>query len=138
MSSESLTLFQYNGIHHSSNQWSKYAGSLCLIKIDCTPLRSSFNAKFKSLIQILIDKINKSRASVFNELRSKGIGVNIHYIPIYTQPYYQSMGFKFKNYPNTEHYYQRAISLPLFHSMTTDQQNKVVGALKEVLLWDFV
>ncbi|MDC0446753.1 UDP-4-amino-4,6-dideoxy-N-acetyl-beta-L-altrosamine transaminase [Gammaproteobacteria bacterium] len=84
-------------------------------------------------ILIDLDKVGKSRRQVFEELRGMGIGVNVHYIPIHTQPYYQDMGFKKGNFPKSETYYQHAVSIPLFPGLTENDQNKVVFALREVL-----
>jgi len=75
-----------------------------------------------------------SQQQVFRKLRELGIGVNLHYIPVHTQPYYQSIGFAYGDYPAAEHYYQQAISLPLFHGMTHEQQDEVVTALHRVLI----
>ncbi|GIC77289.1 UDP-4-amino-4,6-dideoxy-N-acetyl-beta-L-altrosamine transaminase [Moritella sp. F3] len=75
-----------------------------------------------------------SQNKVFRQLRELGIGVNLHYIPVHTQPYYQAMGFAVGDYPAAEHYYQHAISLPLFHGMTEAQQDEVVTALRLVLI----
>lgn len=71
--------------------------------------------------------------TAFQGLQAKGIGVNLHYIPIHTQPYYQKMGFKQGDFPQAEAYYAEAISLPMFAVMTDDQQETVVTALAEVL-----
>lgn len=71
--------------------------------------------------------------TAFQRLQAKGIGVNLHYIPIHTQPYYQKMGFKQGDFPQAEAYYAEAISLPMFAVMTDDQQDTVVAALAEVL-----
>lgn len=84
-------------------------------------------------IQLDLDKKSKSRRQIFNELRENGIGVNVHFIPIHTQPYYQQLGFKEGDFPNSEYYYSRAISIPLFHAMTLNQQDEVCDALKSVL-----
>uniref|UniRef100_UPI004047E7BC UDP-4-amino-4, 6-dideoxy-N-acetyl-beta-L-altrosamine transaminase n=1 Tax=Algoriphagus sp. TaxID=1872435 RepID=UPI004047E7BC len=84
-------------------------------------------------IQIDLDTQIKSRRQIFNELRENGIGVNVHYIPIHTQPYYQQLGFKEGDFPNSEHYYSRAISIPLFHAMTSNQQDQVFDTLKRIL-----
>ncbi len=73
------------------------------------------------------------RAGVFNALRERGIGVNVHYIPIYKHPYYQQLGFQSQDFPNCEAYYQSAITLPLFPEMSADMQDKVVSTLHEVL-----
>ncbi|MFN5862976.1 MAG: DegT/DnrJ/EryC1/StrS family aminotransferase, partial [Pseudanabaena sp.] len=61
-----------------------------------------------------LDKISKSHRQVFEELRQEGIGVNLHYIPVHTQPHYQSLGFQWGDYPEAEKYYQSAISIPLY------------------------
>ncbi len=84
-------------------------------------------------IQVELNAVNKSRKNIFNELRASGIGVNVHYIPIHTHPYYMSLGFKEGDFPNSEHYYSRAISLPLFSSLSFKQQDKVSEALKNIL-----
>lgn len=96
-----------------------------------------FNDSYSALhlypIQIELDQIDKTHAEVFEALREAGLGVNVHYIPVHTQPYYQNMGFKAGDYPNAEFYYSRAISIPLYHGMTLDQQDEVVAILKQVL-----
>ena len=60
---------------------------------------------------------------MFEKLRSAGILVNLHYIPIYRQPYYQEIGFNQSDFPNSESYYKEAISIPMYSSLTVDQQN---------------
>jgi len=75
-----------------------------------------------------------NRAKVFNKLREGGIGVNVHYIPIHVQPFYMSLGFNLGDFPKSESFYDQAISLPLFSSMTIDQQNNVVKILEEALM----
>jgi dTDP-4-amino-4,6-dideoxygalactose transaminase len=72
----------------------------------------------------------RSRAEAFADLRRRGIGVNLHYIPIYLQPYYRRLGFAPGHCPEAEHYYAGAISVPLFADMTDEQQNLVVEAVK--------
>jgi dTDP-4-amino-4,6-dideoxygalactose transaminase len=74
-----------------------------------------------------------TRAHVFRSMREAGIGVNVHYIPIHTQPYYARLGFKRGDFPASERYYSRAISLPLFPTMTQLQQDQVVEALSRAL-----
>jgi len=71
--------------------------------------------------------------TVFEQLRRRGIGVNLHYIPVHLQPYYRRMGFVPGSFPEAEAYYSQAISLPLFPKMTEVQQDRVVMALREVL-----
>lgn len=85
------------------------------------------------VIRLQLDKINRSRLQVFESLRSVGIGVNVHYIPIHTQPFYQKMGFKQGDFPVAERYYSEAISLPLFPGLKSQQQQDVVRLLIESL-----
>ena len=85
------------------------------------------------VIRLQLDKIDKTHRQVFEALREQGVGVNLHYIPVHTQPYYQKMGFKAGDYPQSEMYYAEAISLPIFQSMVDGQQDAVVHALKAAL-----
>jgi UDP-4-amino-4,6-dideoxy-N-acetyl-beta-L-altrosamine transaminase len=77
--------------------------------------------------------IDKSHLQVFEALRSFDIGVNLHYIPVYRQPYYRAMGFDQSRFPVAEKYYQEAISLPMFSSMSFEEQDRVVDSLKMAL-----
>lgn len=77
-------------------------------------------------------KVN-NRAKIFNKLREGGIGANVHYIPIHMQPYYKSLGFKSADFPVSEKYYNSAISIPLFSTMTKNQQDKVIKCLEKNL-----
>lgn len=72
--------------------------------------------------------------ATFDELRAGGLGVNLHYIPVHTQPYYQGLGFKSGDFPAAENYYSRAISIPLYATMTDDDQATVVEALEKALM----
>lgn len=76
---------------------------------------------------------NHSRKWIFNQLRELGVGVNVHYIPVHTQPYYQQFGFKMGDYPNAEHYYQNAISIPLHQGLSDDEQSFVIKTLRSLL-----
>lgn len=71
------------------------------------------------------------RLAVFEALRSAGIGVNVHYIPIHTQPYYQQLGFQWGDFPHAEAFYSRIISLPLYADLTAEQQQQVALALQD-------
>ncbi|MBN2646274.1 MAG: UDP-4-amino-4,6-dideoxy-N-acetyl-beta-L-altrosamine transaminase [Thiotrichales bacterium] len=73
------------------------------------------------------------RATIFAQLRDRGIGVNVHYIPVHLQPYYQKMGFQAGDFPNAEDYYQRTISLPMYQGLTDEDQHLVVQVLRELL-----
>ena len=85
------------------------------------------------IIQIELDKIDKSHQQVFNELREAGIGVNLHYIPVHLQPYYQTLGFKTGDLPEAEAYYARALSIPLYAQLCKTDQDTVINSLKRVL-----
>ncbi|OIP96083.1 MAG: UDP-4-amino-4,6-dideoxy-N-acetyl-beta-L-altrosamine transaminase [Thiomicrospira sp. CG2_30_44_34] len=83
-------------------------------------------------IQVVSSRI--SRHELFDRLRAKGLGVNVHYIPVHTQPYYQACGFSVGDFPVAEAYYQKAISIPLHQGMTLADQTTVIEAIKESLL----
>lgn len=84
-------------------------------------------------IRLHLDKIHKSHGQVFEALRAHGIGVNLHYIPVHTQPYYASMGFKPEDFPQSLAYYREAISLPMYQTLTDAQQDHVVATLGQAL-----
>ncbi len=67
-----------------------------------------------------------SHLQLFERLRNAGILVNLHYIPIYRQPYYQNMGYQIQDFPEAESYYAEAISIPVYVTLTEDQQSEVV------------
>lgn len=102
------------------------------IKLPCYQ-DESYSGLHLFVIRLHLSEIKLSRKEVFDQLRRNGVGVNIHYIPVHTQPYYRRMGFKRGDFPVAECYYDEAISLPMFHLMTHDQQDKVVAVLKEIL-----
>lgn len=74
-----------------------------------------------------------SHRAVFDKLRAAGIGVNLHYIPVHTQPYYRAMGFGDGDFPEAERYYREAISLPMYATLAESDQDRVVAALREAL-----
>jgi len=85
------------------------------------------------VIRLQLDRIRRSHREVFDALRAAGIGVNLHYIPVHTQPYYARMGFKPGDFPEAMRYYAEAISLPMYATLTEVQQDTVVAALKQAL-----
>lgn len=86
------------------------------------------------VIRLKLDKISKTHQQVFEELRQEEIGVNLHYIPVHIQPYYQKLGFSWGEFPQVEKYYQEAISLPLYYTLTQEDQDRVVTTLQRILL----
>jgi len=95
--------------------------------------QDSYSALHLYPIQIDLGSIDKSRQQIFDELRKNDIGVNVHYIPIHTQPFYENMGFKKGDFPNAESYYNNEISIPLHHTMTFEEQDKVINVLRGIL-----
>lgn len=94
----------------------------------------SYSGLHLYVIRLQLDQIEKSHLEVFVSLRQQGIGVNLHYIPVHLQPYYQAMGFKRGDYPEAERYYAEAISLPMFQTMSLEQQDTVLAALGTTLM----
>lgn len=86
------------------------------------------------VIRLKLDEISKTRKEVFELLREKGIGVNVHYIPVHTQPYYENLGFKQGDFPEAESYYASAISLPMYPDLTQMQIEYIYQTLKEILV----
>lgn len=95
--------------------------------------QDSYSGLHLYVIRLQLDRITNTHRQVFDALRDKGIGVNLHYIPVHTQPYYQQMGFNAGDFPEAEHYYAEAISLPMFQTMSEAQQDEVVAALRSAL-----
>ncbi len=94
----------------------------------------SYSAYHLFVIRLQLDKVPVTHLHVFEALRAKNILVNLHYIPVHTQPYYQQMGFAVGDYPESEQYYREAISLPMFPTLTADEITTVCQCLREVLL----
>ena len=89
----------------------------------------------KSAYHLYVIKLNDSslHSKVFTALKEAQVGVNLHYIPISTQPYYQKLGYNFTAHPNALDYYSRAISIPLFPTMSKNEQDYVINVLSKIL-----
>lgn len=85
------------------------------------------------IVRLKRDEVTRSHREVFRILRRQGIGVNLHYIPVHLQPYYRERGFAVGNFPEAERYYTEAISLPMFPTLTDNQQDQVVDSLRVAL-----
>ncbi|MFK5985253.1 MAG: UDP-4-amino-4,6-dideoxy-N-acetyl-beta-L-altrosamine transaminase [Pseudomonadota bacterium] len=85
------------------------------------------------VLRLNLGKIGKSKKEIFADLQTSGIGVQIHYIPVHTQPFYQNLGFQSGDFPQSECYYKEAISIPLFYDMTEADIRYIVKTLKEIL-----
>lgn len=84
-------------------------------------------------IRLQLGNITQTHLQVFESMRQQGIGVNLHYIPVHTQPYYARMGFEPEDFPQAQAYYREAISLPMYQNLTDAQQDQVVEALDKAL-----
>ena len=85
------------------------------------------------IIQLNLELLKCGRKEIFDALQAEGVGVNVHYIPTYYFPYYQSLGYQKGLCPNAEKLYERIISIPLYYSLTDEQQCKIIEAVKKVI-----
>lgn len=93
----------------------------------------SYSGLHLYVIRLNLAKIQKTHREIFESLREQGVGVNLHYIPVHTQPYYERMGFVSEDFPRSVEYYREAISIPMFQTMSDEQQDQVVAALIKAL-----
>jgi UDP-4-amino-4,6-dideoxy-N-acetyl-beta-L-altrosamine transaminase len=93
----------------------------------------AYSAYHLFVIRLDLARISLTHRQVFDSMRDQGIGVNLHYIPVHTQPYYHKMGFNRGDFPESEQYYAEAISLPMYAGLTDGEQDQVVEALKKSL-----
>ena len=84
-------------------------------------------------IQLKLGEDEQTQRQVYDALQESGILVNLHYIPVYRQPYYEAMGFKAGYCPVAEQYYKETLSLPMFPGLTDSNQNEVVAAIREAV-----
>lgn len=94
----------------------------------------SYSAFHLYVIRLHLDKIKKTHRQIFEYLREQGIFVNLHYIPVHTQPYYANLGFRQGDFPQAEQYYQEAVTLPLYPGMTEEQQDHVITVMRKAVL----
>ncbi len=86
------------------------------------------------MIQLNLDKLKVDRREMFEALRAENIGVNVHYIPVHLQPYYQKrFGYRRGDFPKAENYYSRAVTLPVFPKMSDKDIDDVIAAVKKVI-----
>ena len=93
----------------------------------------SYSGMHLYVIRLQLNEINRTRREIVESLLKQGVGVNVHYIPIHTQPFYKSMGFCEGQFPHAEAYYREAISLPMFKGLTDEQQDQVIASLFSAL-----
>lgn len=93
----------------------------------------TYSGRHLYVIRLKLENKDISRRHIFEWLREQGIGVNLHYIPVHAQPYYQRLGFQHGEFPEAERYYAEAISLPLYPAMSKIEQDLVVYTLQKAL-----
>ena len=96
-------------------------------------LENTYSGMHLYVIRLHLNEINSSHKKVFHDLRNKGVGVNLHYIPVHTHPYYKRLGFKEGDFPESEKYYKEAISIPMYPDLSQIDQEKIIVALKTIL-----
>lgn len=94
----------------------------------------SYSSLHLYIVRLKLDEIELSHKQVFDGLREKGIGVNVHYIPVHLQPYYSDMGFQSGDFPESEKFYCEAISLPMFPNLSEEDQDRVVEVFRTLLI----
>ena len=94
----------------------------------------SYSSFHLYVIRLKPNEISKTHRQIFEELRSQGIGVNLHYIPVHMHPYYQRLGFKKGDFPQAEQYYQEAISLPMYSALSDEDQDRVISVLEKTVV----
>ena len=84
------------------------------------------------VVRAAFSQIGKTKQQIFEEMREHGIVLNLHYIPVHRQPYYEKLGFRQGDFPESEKYYEEAFTLPLYYDLTNDEQDQIVEALKAI------
>ena len=85
------------------------------------------------MVRVDFSKLQVNKVQLFAEMKKRGVVLNLHYIPVHTQPYYQDLGFKQGDFPQSEKYYEEIFTLPLYYGLTDEQQDDVVAALRDCL-----
>lgn len=93
----------------------------------------SYSSYHLYLIRLKLGEIEKTQRQVYDALQVAGINVNLHYIPVYRQPYYEAMGFKAGYCPEGEQYHKEALSIPMYPGLTDLEQNKVIRVIYNLL-----
>ena len=85
------------------------------------------------MVRVDFGRAKLNKVQLFEEMKKRGIVLNLHYIPVHTQPYYQKLGFKQGDFPHSEKYYEEIVTLPLYCGLTDEQQDFIVDELKYLL-----
>lgn len=116
--------------HLAQRYGAMLAGLAVHLPVERPDRRSSWHLY---VVRVNASRTRKSRRAVYEGLRARGVAANVHYIPVYLQPYYCALGFREGHCPAAEAYYQAALTLPLFPALTDVEQERVVRALRESL-----
>lgn len=122
-------------IQRRHNIAERYARELAVLPLKL-PTQPAFAYSAYHLYVVRLDLASifpRTHLEVFQFLRDSGISVNLHYIPVHTQPFYQNLGFAWGDFPNAEEYYRTAISLPMYNTLSIEDQDQVIAALFEIL-----
>lgn len=95
--------------------------------------KDSYSALHLYIVRLHLNKVSLSHKEFFIKLRESEIGVNLHYIPIYLQPYYEKFSYCHDDFVNANAYYDEAISLPIYPSLTEFEQTQICQIIKELL-----
>ena len=115
--------------HEICKRYNEYFQDLVSIKLPYQN-KDSYSSLHLYVIRVDNSKSKASHKQLFNYLRENNIGVNIHYIPIYRQPYYSKFGFNFSDFPQSEKYYAEAISIPIYPDLSHESQELVYKLIK--------
>jgi len=113
--------------HKVAERYNRMLDNMPIIQPKQSP--KSYSSYHLYVIRLKLDELSKTHLQVFESLRNKHIGVNVHYIPIHLHPFYKSLGFNQGDFPNAEKYASEALSIPLFPQLTKQLQDEVVNAL---------
>ena len=119
---------------HIVNQYNTAFAGIPHVKL---PYRNSEQVSCFHLyvLQIDFEAIGTTRNDFMKKLADKGIGTQVHYIPVHTQPYYKThYNYKIGDYPIAEHYYERALSLPLYPALSDDEVRYIIKTITEMIL----
>jgi UDP-4-amino-4,6-dideoxy-N-acetyl-beta-L-altrosamine transaminase len=111
----------------------RYDALLAGLPVICPAPALARSSAWHLYVVELGDDVRRSRADVFASMRSAGVGVAVHYIPVHLQPYYRAFGFKAGDFPDAEAYYHRCVTLPMYPGLGQAQQDQVVQALENAI-----
>lgn len=118
--------------HEIARRYDQLLSDLSVItQVQCSESYSSYHLY---VIRLKLAESNKVQHQVYNALHKAGIGANVHYIPVYRQPYYEHLGFNAGYCPEAERYFSSAITLPIYPGLSRDDQDFVVKSLRGALL----